>query len=297
MFDFRIRVFHTVAKRLSFTKAAEELYITQPAVTKHIRELEAHFKQKLFERNGNKIQLTIAGKVLLRHSETLFLLYREIAIDMNELVKEQKGRLRIGASTTVSQYVLPPRLSSFRHKFRDIDLTLSSGNTEQIENALLNNEIDIGIIEGHSKNRSIQYTHFLKDEIVLVCNINHPMASRKSLAPEELKSIPLLIREPGSGTLAVIAHALRTVGIKLSQIKTEMQLDSSESIKTYLLNSPCMAFLSIHAVRKELQHHECRIMDIEGLTIERSFYMIQPHGQTTSLTELFIKFLKQYHLK
>jgi len=95
-----------------------------------------------------------------------------------------------------------------------------------------------------------------------------------------LKAIPLLLREPGSGTLEAIAHALKGVDLKLSQLKIEMQLDSTKSIKSYLLHSPCMAFVSIHAILKELQNNECRIIDVKGLSIERPFYIIQPHGQS-----------------
>lgn len=297
MFDFRLQVFYTVANRLSFTKAAEELYITQPAVTKHIHELEAHFKLQLFERNGNKIQLTPAGKTLLQHTESLFSIYRNIEFDMNNLAGKHNGKLRVGASTTVAQYVIPPILASFRQKFKDIAVTLTSGNTEQIEKALLTNEIDIGMIEGQSKNKSIQYTTFLKDEIVLVCNTSHPFARKESLKPEELKTIPLLLREPGSGTLAVITHALKSVQLKLSQLTIEMQLDSTESIKSFLLHSPCMAFISRQAIHKELRNNEFRIIDVKGLHIERFFYIIQPHGQNPALPELLARFTRQYNLK
>lgn len=297
MFDFRFRVFYTVAKRLSFTKAAEELYITQPAVTKHIRELESHFKLKLFERNGNKISLTAAGKTLLKYTEALFSVYRNIEFEMSSIANEHSGKLRVGASTTIAQYVLPSLLASFRQRFKDVAITLSSGNTERVEKDLLNNEVDIGLIEGSSKNRSIHYQPFLKDEIVLVTNTANPLLRKDTIKPDELKNIPLLLREPGSGTLEVISNALKTVGIKLSQLHIEMQLSNSESMKTYLLNSSCASFLSIHAIIKELQHNECRIIDIKGLSIERPFYIIQPYGQSSALPELLIRFIKQYNVK
>jgi DNA-binding transcriptional LysR family regulator len=112
MFDFRLQVFYTVANRLSFTKAAEELYITQPAVTKHMLELESHFKLLLFERNENKISLTAAGKTLFQHTETLLKMYRNTEFDMNDLAKKHSRKLRVGASTTVAQYVIPPILAN-----------------------------------------------------------------------------------------------------------------------------------------------------------------------------------------
>ncbi len=224
MFDFRLQVFHTVAKRLNFTKAAEELFITQPAVTKHIRLIESHYKVKLFERHGSKITLTPAGSTLLNYTEQIFSLYRNLEFEMNNFTQERRGQLRLGASTTVAQYILPPILAAFHQKFEDIRVTLNTNNTEQIEQALQHNQIDLGIIEGHSKHSLFKYTEFIKDELVLVANSQHPLAIKETISPEELLEIPLLLREPGSGTLEVIAHALKPLGINLGQLKTEMQL-------------------------------------------------------------------------
>ena len=297
MFDFRLQVFNAVAKRLNFTKAAEELFITQPAVTKHIHEIENHFKVKLFERNGTKIKLTPAGETLLQHTDQLFALYRNLEFELNTFTQSHTGKLRIGASTTVAQYVLPPVLAAFHKKFKDIKVTLTINNTEQIEQALQNKNIDLGIIEGQSKNNLFKYTEFVKDELVLVADINHPLAKKELIKPEELIKIPLLLREPGSGTLEVVAHALKPFGIKISQLQNEMQLGSTESMKLYLLNSDAMAFLSIHSILKELQNKECCIIDVKGLNIERHFYFIQQHGEAKALPDLFMKFARHHNFK
>ena len=297
MFDFRLQVFEAVAKRLNFTKAAAELYITQPAVTKHIHELERHFKTKLFDRNGSRIKLTHAGEVLLQHTEQLFSLYRNLEFEMNNLSMEQSGRLRLGASTTIAQYVLPPVLAAFHKKFPDIKITLSTQNTEYIEEALKNKGIDLGLIEGSSKNTSIKYTEFINDEIVLVTSNKNPLSIKDIIQPKELLKIPLLLREQGSGTLEVIAKKLKDVGIKLSDLNVEMQLSGTESMKSYLLHSSCMAFLSIHSILNELQTKQLRIIDINGMDIERYFYFIQLQGQTASLPDLFMKFAGRYNFK
>ncbi|MDB5152621.1 MAG: transcriptional regulator, partial [Mucilaginibacter sp.] len=247
MSDFRLEVFYTVAKRLSFTKAAAELFITQPAVTKHIHELEDQYKAKLFERKGNHIALTNAGELLLHHAEKVFELYRNIEFDINALNKRKEGLLRLGASTTIAQYIVAPLLARFRNKFPDVQLSLITGNTEQVEKYLLSKEIEMGIIEGYSKNPEISYHEFLKDEIVLVCSSKHPLANRNSLKADELKDIRFVLREQGSGTLEVIDHALKKAGINHSELKVEIRLGNTESIKSYLLNAPCMAFLSVHA--------------------------------------------------
>ena len=289
-FDFRLQVFHTVARRLNFTKAAKELFITQPAVTRHIQELEQQFKVKLFDRNGTHIRLAPAGKRLLQHTEALFAVYRNLEFDMSTLTEGHKGRLVLGGSMTVAPYIIPPILAAFHGRYPEVQVNLVSGNTQQIEQALEREEIDLGIVEGHSRNASIRYTEFMQDEIVLVSNPAHPLARRQSLRPEDLTKIPLLLREPGSGTLEVLAHALKGVGLRLSQLQKEMQLDSTEMIKSYLLHAPCMAFLSVHAVTKELQNNECIIVDVKGLSIERSFYFARLQGEAQALPELFMRF-------
>jgi LysR family transcriptional regulator, transcriptional activator of the cysJI operon len=293
-FDFRLQVFHTVAKRLNFTRAAEELFISQPAVTRHIQELEQQFKVKLFERNGTRIRLTDAGGRLLQHTDELFAIYRNIEFDMSSLTQRQSGRLYLGGSMTTAPYVIPPILARFHGRYPDVEVSLITGNTQQIEQALGQQEIDLGIVEGHSRHSSISYTEFMKDEIVLVSNPAHPLAKKASIRPEDLTRIPLLLREPGSGTLEVLAHALKGIGIKLSQLNKEMQLNSTEVIKSYLLNAPCMAFLSIHAIEKELQNNECCIIDVKGLHIERNFYFARLQGDTQALPELFMKFALHY---
>lgn len=296
--DFRLKVFYTVANRLSFTKAAAELFITQPAISKHIQELEEYYKIKLFDRSGSKISLTTAGKVLLQHTKSIFEVYREIDFDMSTLINQRSGLLRIGASTTISQYIIPPLLARFHQKLQDVKVSLLNGNTEQIESALLKQEIEIGIVEGQSKNKSIKYTEFLKDELVLVCNSSNPLSNLDEVTQEDLKRMHFLMREQGSGTLEVIEHALKPLEIKLSELQIEMQLGSTESIKSYLMNSDCVAFISIHAIKKELESNEFAILDIKDLIIERFFYIITLQGKTDSLSDLFIQNISNhYNLK
>ena len=293
--DFRLKVFYTVALRLNFTKAATELYITQPAVSKHIQELEETYKTKLFERNGSKIALTPAGKILLEHTKNIFEIYREIDFEMSSFRNERQGLLRLGSSTTISQYIISPVLARFHQKQQEIKVNLLNGNTEQIENALINKEIEIGIVEGQSKNQSIKYVPFIKDELVLVCNTQNPFVKQNEISLEDLKAMKFITRERGSGTLEVIEYALKQVGLKLSDLQIEMQLGNTESIKSYLLNSDCFAFMSIHAVGKELKNNELIVLDVENLTIERYFYIITLLGKSDALSELFIQNISSYY--
>ena len=293
--DFRLKVFYTVALRLNFTKAATELYISQPAVSKHIQELEETYKTKLFERNGSKIALTPAGEILVKHTKNIFEIYREIDFDMSSFISERQGLLRLGSSTTISQYIISPVLARFHQKQQEIKVNLLNGNTEQIENALINKEIEIGIVEGQSKNQSIKYIPFLKDELVLVCNSKNPFITENEISLDELKTMKFITRERGSGTLEVIEYALKQVGLKISDLQIEMQLGSTESIKSYLLNSDCFAFMSIHAVDKELKNNELMVIDVEQLSIERYFYIITLQGKSDPLSELFIQNISSYY--
>lgn len=295
MSDFRLEVFYTVAKRLSFTKAAAALFITQPAVTKHIYELEQQYDNKLFERKGNKIQLTPAGELLLSHTESLFDIYRNIDFDMNALVHKKEGILAMGASTTVSHYVIAPILASFRKKFSAIAINLMNGNTEQIEKALLDKEIQLGIIEGRSKHQEISYTEFIRDEIVLVCGQNHPLVKKSELSKELLLENSFVMREQGSGTLEVIDYALKEIGTRVSDLKIEIHLGSTESIKSYLMHSNCLAFVSIHALTNELQRGTLRVIDVAGLNIERYFYFIHLQGKLDGLSEVFLRHARLTH--
>lgn len=295
MGNFRLEVFYAVAKRLSFTKASLELHITQPAVTRHIHELEEQYHNKLFERYGNKICLTQAGHLLLQYAEQLSEIYRAIDFEMNTLANLKQGTLYLGASTTISQYVIAPVLAGFRKNFPGIEVNLLNGNTEQIETALLKKEIQVGIIEGRSKNQEISYRPYLKDEIVLVCSKDHPMATKTEITAHELRTTSFVLREQGSGTLQVIEHALRSLNLKLSDLAIEIRLGSTESIKDYLIHSSSMAFLSIHSLSKELQNGELQVVDVKDLSIVRSFFFISLQGNSDGIVEDFFRFAMTYH--
>ncbi|WEK33517.1 MAG: LysR family transcriptional regulator [Candidatus Pseudobacter hemicellulosilyticus] len=297
MFDFRLKVFYVVARRLNFTKAAAELFITQPAVSKHIHEIEVFYQTKLFERNGTRISLTNAGSLLLKHTEELLNIYRKIEFNLAALSKNVKGSLKIGASTTVAQYYLPPYLASFKQRFPDVSIQLIAHNTEIIENMLAENKIDLGIVEGQSRRQHLKYTSLIKDELVLCASTNNPLVKKSSISLAELKKLPMLVREAGSGSLEVIIAALKKAGLPFAQLKKDMELESIESIKSYLLNSHSVAFLSVHSILKELRAGELKIIDVKGLDIQRHFYFITQQGDAHYLQEIFLRHLSADNFK
>ena len=167
MSDFRLKVFRSVAKNLSFTKASQELFVSQPAITKHIQELEAAYQTRLFDRQGSRISLTESGHLLLEHCERILEDYKRLEYEMHLLHNEYTGGLKLGASTTIAQYVLPPLLASFIGKFPQVSLSLLNGNSREIEAALQEHRIDLGFVEGVFRLPNIRYTTFLEDELGL----------------------------------------------------------------------------------------------------------------------------------
>ncbi len=294
MSDFRLRVFQSVAKNLSFTKASQELYISQPAISKHIQELEANYQTRLFDRQGNKISLTEAGKLLYEHSIRILDAYKQLEYEMHLLNNEYSGELRLGASTTISQYVLPHFLGNFIRKFPEVALSVMNGNSRLIETALLENRIDLGLVEGVLRLPNLKYTTFLKDEIVVVSNTQSKLNVPDEITPEELIAYPLVLRERGSGTLDVIERALLKHHIKITSLNVLMHLGSTESIKLFIENTDCLGIVSVRSVTKELANGTLRIIEVKDMSMHRDFCFVQQQGQEGGLTNLFTQFASHY---
>lgn len=296
--DFRLKVFKTVADRLSFTKAAAELLISQPAVTKQINELERLLGKPLFLRHGNRISLTDDGVRLLEYANRILALYGELR---DAFVEEQgafSGEIRLGASTTLSQYVLPGLLAKFRKLYPDVRVTLFNENTEQIERQIADGKLDFGMIEGTASNPALHYELFMDDELVLVTSASNTSFTREEITAADLPALPLVIRENGSGTLDVLSRELSRHGLSLRQLHIEMQLGSTESIKHYLFYSDTFAFVSVQAVLDELAANRLRVVEVGDMELVRRFSFVTAHGQRSRLTDLFKQFcLNHYNRK
>ena len=222
MDDFRLKVFITAARTLSFTRTAERLFISQPAVSKHIGELESQYKVQLFMRRGSRLELTGAGETLLACAERLADDYRRMQYEMSLCADAPVGELRLGASTTIAQYLLPPILARFTTRFPGVRVAMMSGNSDQVEQALGGHGIDLGMVESLSRRQGLHYTVFAPDELVLVARTGGPYSRTESITADELREIPLVLREGGSGTLEVIKAALGRAGIRIPQLNVVM---------------------------------------------------------------------------
>lgn len=226
MADRRLQVFHAVAKQLSFTKAAEVLFMTQPAVTFQIKQLEEHFNTRLFDRGHGKISLTPAGELVLAYAEKILGLSSEMDVRMAEMTGEIGGSLLVGASTTIAEFMLPRILGEFKSAYPKVRPRLIVANSESIETRVAEHTLDIGFIESPSHQPNLQTELCCDDELVVICSPKFPLARLKEVAPPQLLEHPYVSREPGSGTREFTDAYLRQAGLGLDELKLVMELGS-----------------------------------------------------------------------
>ena len=295
-FDFRLKVFFTAAQHLNFTKAAAALYISQPAISKNIIELEKKLCVSLFDRKGNNLELTAEGQILFKYAKEIFILYNKASQEILDLQQTTVGSMELGASTTISQYILPPLLATFLNEHPNYIIKMTQFNTRSIEEMLIDRTIDLAVTEGITDNRALRYIPFMKDELVLVTNTCNPMLrTLNSNCLDTLYELPLVLREKGSGTRTVIENNLKNLNINLANLKTEIILGSTESIKMYIQYRNTFAFLSIHSIQKELIQGQLKIVDIKGLQIERFFYFTHLYGGLTGIPNKFLHYCTSKH--
>lgn len=294
--DYRDTVFISVVENLSFSKAADELIISQPAVTRHIKELEERYHINLFERKGNKIYLTRAGEKVYHTFKQIDRQYRELDFEMGELQHTIGGEFKIGASSTIAQYVIPQVIASFHKRYPEIRISLMNGNSFEMEQQLIGNAVDIALVENVSSQSDIRYKKFLDDELIVVTGSNSVYAKRETITKEELSRFPVVLREQGSGTLEVIKETFSQHGIDIEHINTLIHLGSTESIKNFLLDFDGMAMISEKAVSGELQLKTLVKLKVSGFSIPRQFRIAYKLGHKSRQIELFENFLLSYNL-
>lgn len=291
--NFRLVVFRAVAQQCSFRKAAEELYLTQPAVSLQIKALEEDLGLQLFDRSGARVTLTPAGKALLDYAKESSALLLRAEHALAALNGNHAGRLALGASTTIAQYVLPRLLSDFRREHPRVHPTLLIGNTEHIVRALAQRQIELGLLEGPARSRDIKTEPFLVDELVFIVSGSHEWAERASIACREITSVPLVMRERGSGTRQVIELALKHHRIRAGALQVAMELDSTEAIKSAVEAGLGAGFVSRWALARDLRvGQSLRVLPIEGLRIRRDFHLARLAGPAPQgLAQEFRRFL------
>jgi DNA-binding transcriptional LysR family regulator len=276
--NFRLKVFRAVAEQRSFRRAGEQLYLSQPAVTLQIKALEEDLGVSLFDRTGVHIALTRAGEVLLAYVRRIDDLLSEADQALAALGGTTGGELRLGVSTTISQYVLPRMLGEFRREYPQVRVSVQSGNTEEIVTALEEQRVGLGLIEGPARRRDVHAEAFLDDELVLMVPASHEWAGGTRVQAKQLIGVPLLMREQGSGTRRVVELALERAGVKLKALSIALELDSTEAIKSAVEAGLGVGFASRWATYKEVEMGTLRVVEIDGLRVLRQFSLVYPSG-------------------
>ncbi len=253
MADRRLQVFHAVAKQLSFTRAAEALFMTQPAVTFQIKQLEEHFNTRLFERGHGQISLTEAGRIVYDYAERILALSAEMDARLKDMTGQMAGPLLIGASMTIAEYLLPRILGEYIAQFPGVVPRLLVANSEAVQAQVADHSLDVGFIEGDTLLPSLVTEVCCEDELQVVCAPSHPLAGIAAATPALLAQHAYISREPGSGTREVTDNYLKKIGVAPEALQPAMELGSPEALKGLVATGRGFAIMSRATVVKETQ--------------------------------------------
>jgi DNA-binding transcriptional LysR family regulator len=278
MENFRLTVFRAVSAQMSFRKASEALHLSQPAVSQHVHALEEELGVRLFDRTGPWVSPTPAGKLLLKYAERSARILSEAKAALGRLDEAVIGELRLGASSTVAQYILPRILGDFLKNNPKVTLSVVSGNTEQIVSLLLKGSIAIGMIEGPPMTRAVHTEKFFEDRLVLIVPRSHEWNGVADVSVESIVEMPLLLREQGSGSRRVVEEALKEAGASPRRLNVVMELDSTEAIISGVEAGLGLGFVSEWAARKALRLRSVSRVRVDGLDILRNLNLVRRSG-------------------
>jgi DNA-binding transcriptional LysR family regulator len=294
--DFRhLETFCRVASLKSFSRAADDLFLTQPTVSGHILSLERSLSLRLFDRTGREIRLTKAGEMFLRYASKILMVRKDLLNALSEFSQGIRGELSLGASTIPGEYLLPRLMGEFKRKHPRLTLTLKISDTKEIVQELLQGNIELGLIGAKVDHPSLHYEKFEEDEIIVIAPFDHPLTTKRSVGFEDLLKEPWIIREEGSGTQMTVERVLRKKGKSLKDLNVSIEMGSTSSVKEGVKANLGLAFISRRAVEEELNRHLFASITLEGLEpISRQIYIVFQRGKTMSPTGMeFLRFLKK----
>jgi DNA-binding transcriptional LysR family regulator len=266
----RLKVFYTVARLGSFSRAAEELYTSQPNVSKHIRQLEAELGTALFHRLGGGIELTDAGRAVYHYAQQVFDLTAEMQRTLAELEGLERGYLRVGASSTPGLYLLPEAVAAFCRRYPGLEVSLHLSNSGQVVAEVLAGEVDLGFVGGLTAAPGLQLQPFMADQVVLIAPPGHRLAEQTAVSTEDLAGETFIVREAGSATGQVMEAALQTLGI---HARRRLELQGCEAVKRVVAAGLGLSFISRHAIALELQQKVLTVLSGPGLALTRQLYV------------------------
>jgi DNA-binding transcriptional LysR family regulator len=274
-----LRLFSAVARTGNVTRAAAAVHISQPAISRAIRELEHGLGVTLLERGARGVRLTDAGHALADHARALFGIARTAEADMQAFATLGRGILRLGASTTIAHYLLWPAVAEFRRRQPAVEVTLVSANTAEIARRLLAYELDVALVEGPVAEASIVATPWRRDDLILIARADHRLAGR-TVAWRQVSSEVLLVREGGSGTREVVSQALAAAGFDAPRT---MELGSTEAIKQAVAAGLGLGFVSTAAAADQLALGRVTQVRVRKLAISRMLIRLEVPGRRPSV--------------
>src|SRR5215475_10265728 len=284
----QMRVFAAVARHLSFTRAARELHLTQPAVSQQVKLLEEEVGLPLFEQIGRKVHLAPAGAELLRYTDQAMELLRQASESLAAMRGLKRGLLKLGAVST-AKYFAPSLLSAFTPAYPEVTIKFDVGNREEVIKQMADNEVDLVIMGRPPRELQTIAEPFAKHPLVIIASPDHPLATRKRIPLKQLGTEQFLIREEGSGTRASMEHVFRERHVPF---RVSMEVSSNETIKQAVMAGMGISFISAHTVGLELAAGKLVCLDIAGLPIVRDWYVMYLRDKHLSpITEAFRKFL------
>ncbi len=291
---WQLHVFCKVVELKSFSKAGEAIHLSQPTVSSHIKDLEAHFSTRLIDRLSRHVAPTKAGELLYDYAHRLIVLRDRTEAAMAEFCGEVKGRLTIGGSTIPGGYLLPRIIGQFCRTYPDVRISLVVADTSEIIAKTVAGHIEIGVVGAKSSERKLQQAAIIDDEMRLVVPRGHKWARRRRVDLSELIHETFIIRESGSGTLRSIEEQLQTTGCSINDFKIVAEMGSTEAIRQAIKNQVGISILSTIAVADDVQAGLLKTIDVSGLNLKRSFYLTTHRRRSPSpLSSTFIQFLEK----
>lgn len=289
----QLTIFRAVAAQHSYSRAAEVLYLSQPAVSLQLRALERSIGMPLFERAGRTLRLTEAGVQLLSYSERIFALLDETQLVLEELVGARRGTVTVAASTTAGIYIVPAALGAFHRQHPGVHLALDVVNRFTVQERLLNDEVDLAVMGLIEDAHDMEVATFVPNELVVIASPRHPLARRKRIGLEELRDETLLLREEGSGTRTDVVRLLR--GVELMPLHVGMELRSSGAIKQAVAADLGIAVMPLAAIELELMVGRLVTLDVVGFPVHRHWSLARRAGRHLSAAALALwEFLLAY---
>ena len=295
MEDNRLKAFCLVVEMRSFSKAGEAIFVTQSAMSHLIKNLEDEIGVKLINRSGKKVIPTPAGWLFYNQSKKILEAYKTLGNDINKLIKEIKGPINLGASTTVAKYLLPQVLYDFSKRYPEVQINLTVSNTEAIINELQQGNIDLGIVEGNIKNKGIALEEIADDEIVLIASDENPLAKKGHITQQDFLFQPFIMPQAGSGLREFIEDFLQTLKMEPKDIKVSMTLGDSELIIQMVQSGLGISFVSKWTVFRPIKEGTIKVLKLPGKSLYRKFYIACLNKEpSTMVAKTFFKFIKDY---